>query len=83
VSRLIQFLLWQEVIIAAPVNRTAKLIEGNGPECDHGSGTTKSIKPLTAAATQVRSIDRYPVEFIDENGGGPGVRSRKRHQKKR
>jgi transcriptional regulator with XRE-family HTH domain len=23
------------------------------------------------------------VEFIDENGGGPGVRLRKRHQKKR
>jgi hypothetical protein len=23
-----------------------------------------------------------PVEFIDENGGGPGVRLRKRHQKK-
>jgi hypothetical protein len=22
------------------------------------------------------------VEFIDENGGGPGVRLRKRHQKK-
>jgi hypothetical protein len=24
----------------------------------------------------------YDVEFIDENGGGPGVRLRKRHQKK-
>jgi hypothetical protein len=23
-----------------------------------------------------------PVEFIEENGGGPGVRLRKRHQKK-
>jgi len=23
-----------------------------------------------------------PIEFIDENGGGPGVRLRKRHQKK-
>jgi hypothetical protein len=22
------------------------------------------------------------IEFIDENGGGPGVRLRKRHQKK-
>jgi hypothetical protein len=23
-----------------------------------------------------------PIELIDENGGGPGVRLRKRHQKK-
>jgi hypothetical protein len=27
-------------------------------------------------------IERHSVEFIDENGGGPGVRLRKRHQKK-
>jgi len=27
-------------------------------------------------------IERQWVEFIDENGGGPGVRLRKRHQKK-
>jgi hypothetical protein len=26
--------------------------------------------------------DQRPIEFIDENGGGPGVRLRKRHQKK-
>jgi hypothetical protein len=26
--------------------------------------------------------DAHPFEFIDENGGGPGVRLRKRHQKK-
>jgi transcriptional regulator with XRE-family HTH domain len=27
-------------------------------------------------------LNRAGVEFIDENGGGPGVRLRKRHQKK-
>jgi transcriptional regulator with XRE-family HTH domain len=27
-------------------------------------------------------LKRAGVEFIDENGGGPGVRLRKRHQKK-
>jgi hypothetical protein len=27
-------------------------------------------------------IDRHSVEFINEKGGGPGVRLRKRHQKK-
>ena len=29
-----------------------------------------------------RTFDRAGVEFIDENGGGPGVRLRKRQQKK-
>jgi transcriptional regulator with XRE-family HTH domain len=28
------------------------------------------------------ALRRAGVEFIDENGGGPGVRLRKRHQKK-
>jgi hypothetical protein len=28
------------------------------------------------------AFERAGVEFIDENGGGPGVRLRKRHQKK-
>jgi hypothetical protein len=27
-------------------------------------------------------LNRAGIEFIDENGGGPGVRLRKRHQKK-
>jgi hypothetical protein len=27
-------------------------------------------------------IELFSTEFIDENGGGPGVRLRKRHQKK-
>jgi hypothetical protein len=29
-----------------------------------------------------RAFEMAGVEFIDENGGGPGVRLRKRHQKK-
>jgi predicted transcriptional regulator len=29
-----------------------------------------------------RALERAGVEFIDENGGGPGVRLRKRQQKK-
>jgi len=29
-----------------------------------------------------RAFELAGVEFIDENGGGPGVRLRKRHQKK-
>jgi transcriptional regulator with XRE-family HTH domain len=33
-------------------------------------------------AAIVIALKRAGVEFIDENGGGPGVRLRKRHQKK-
>jgi len=29
-----------------------------------------------------RALETAGVEFIDENGGGPGVRLRKQHQKK-
>jgi hypothetical protein len=29
-----------------------------------------------------RALESAGIEFIDENGGGPGVRLRKRHQKK-
>jgi hypothetical protein len=29
-----------------------------------------------------RALEAAGIEFIDENGGGPGVRLRKRHQKK-
>jgi len=29
-----------------------------------------------------RALESAGVEFIDENGGGPGVRLRKRHQRK-
>jgi transcriptional regulator with XRE-family HTH domain len=36
----------------------------------------------TTLAAIVGALKRAGVEFIDENGGGPGVRLRKRHQKK-
>jgi transcriptional regulator with XRE-family HTH domain len=36
---------------------------------------------VTLAAI-VGALKRAGVEFIDENGGGPGVRLRKRHLKK-
>jgi hypothetical protein len=29
-----------------------------------------------------RTLESAGVEFIDENGGGPGVRLRKRHPRK-
>jgi transcriptional regulator with XRE-family HTH domain len=29
-----------------------------------------------------QALESAGIEFIDENGGGPGVRLRKRHQKK-
>ena len=29
------------------------------------------------------ALDKAGIDFIDENGGGPGVRLRKRQQKKR
>ena len=39
---------------------------------------------MTAAndLTVRRTLESAGVEFIDENGGGPGVRLRKRHHKK-
>jgi hypothetical protein len=37
---------------------------------------------FSAAAAIVSALKRAGVEFIDENGGGPGVRLRKRQHKK-
>jgi hypothetical protein len=37
--------------------------------------------PSTVLALK-RAFESAGIEFIDENGGGPGVRLRKRHQKK-
>jgi transcriptional regulator with XRE-family HTH domain len=37
---------------------------------------------VAAVETIQRSLRRAGVEFIDENGGGPGVRLRKRQPKK-
>jgi hypothetical protein len=37
--------------------------------------------PSTVLALR-RALESAGIEFLDENGGGPGVRLRKRHQKK-
>jgi transcriptional regulator with XRE-family HTH domain len=44
----------------------------------------KRRRQVSAAALQAitDALTARGVEFIDENGGGPGVRLRKRHQKK-
>ena len=44
----------------------------------------KKRRQVSAAAVQAitSALAARGVEFIDENGGGPGVRLRKRHQKK-
>jgi transcriptional regulator with XRE-family HTH domain len=44
---------------------------------------TESETSLTAANDQAvrRALEAAGVEFIDENGGGPGVRLQKRQQK--
>jgi transcriptional regulator with XRE-family HTH domain len=41
----------------------------------------EDLKERTVEALQ-RTFEAAGVEFIDENGGGPGVRLRKRHQRK-
>lgn len=45
---------------------------------------TEDETSLTVANDQAirRALEHAGVEFIDENGGGPGVRLRKRQQKK-
>jgi DNA-binding transcriptional regulator YiaG len=44
----------------------------------------KKRRQVSIAAIQTirEALVAHGVEFIDENGGGPGVRLRKRHQKK-
>jgi len=39
------------------------------------------LKERTIDALQ-RALEAEGIKLIDENGGGPGVRLRKRHQKK-
>ena len=45
--------------------------------------TRRYAGDATTLAAIVGALKRAGVEFIDENGGGPGVRLRERHQKKR
>jgi transcriptional regulator with XRE-family HTH domain len=42
----------------------------------------KSLPRRATLAVIRRAFETAGVEFIDENGGGPGVRLRKRQQKK-
>jgi transcriptional regulator with XRE-family HTH domain len=44
--------------------------------------TGRYVGDAATVAAIVGALKRAGVEFIDENGGGPGVRLRKRHQKK-
>jgi len=45
---------------------------------------TGETEPRRSTLTVIRqAFERAGVEFIDENGGGPGVRLGKRPQKKR
>jgi hypothetical protein len=37
---------------------------------------------LSTVAALRKALEGAGIEFIDENGGGPGVRLRKRQQKK-
>ena len=37
---------------------------------------------MSTVAAVMKALEAAGVEFIDENGGGPGVRLRKRQQKK-
>jgi hypothetical protein len=37
---------------------------------------------MTTLVALKKALEAAGVEFIDGNGGGPGVRLRKRHQKK-
>ena len=46
-----------------------------------GAESTTSMTVANDLAVR-RALEAAGVEFIDENGGGPGVRLRKRHQKK-
>jgi len=44
--------------------------------------TGRYVGDLTTLQAIAAALKRAGVEFIDENGGGPGVRLRKRQQKK-
>jgi hypothetical protein len=49
------------------------------------SGASRSSSPAIPTSVNKAYRLRHTAatgEFIDENGGGPGVRLRKRHQKK-
>ena len=63
----------QELADAARIGvATVRLFEGNGAESRHAT-----------LAVVRRAFELAGVEFIDENGGGPGVRLRKHQRSKK
>jgi len=59
---------------------------------DHAGLGIVTVRQIEAGTTEPRratlvvlrqAFDRAGVDFIDENGGGPGVRLRKRQRNKR
>ena len=63
--------------------------EDSGDICRFGVATIYLFEGETAESRHAtlavlrRTFELAGVDFIDENGGGPGVRLRKRSQKKR
>ena len=43
----------------------------------------RSRRPVSKEAIQAEALERAGVEFIDENGGGPGVRLRQPAKRKK
>ncbi len=54
---------------------------------DYGStveaGINREPRQRNACDVLRQAFERAGIEFIDENGGGPGVRLRKRHRLKK
>ena len=53
--------------------------------CNHPTGRTREQRNSDAAANDLairHALEAAGIEFIDENGGGPGVRLKKPHKKR-
>ena len=69
-----------------------RLVAGVGAIRSGASRSSSPAMPTSAKSNNAghrandlavrRALEAAGVEIIDENGGGPGVRLRKRHQKK-
>ena len=87
--------LGSRALISAQIRAARSLIRWTADELAAASALSvatisraelkQSETSLTAANDLAirRALEAAGVEFIDENGGGPGVRLRERHQKKR
>jgi predicted transcriptional regulator len=65
---------WSRDDLAAKAGTTSRTIA----RIEDGEGT-----PRASTAQAIRStLEKAGVEFIDENGGGPGVRLKKRRTKR-